>query len=113
MGRERGVIGGSEQFRVERGCEVGLLRGASRGGGAQLRGAGRGHAGEPVQALGAEQGKPGHADRGLDPVRAESRRTPGRVGPPPEWPMTANRSMPSASAMLATSAAADATFRPG
>jgi hypothetical protein len=40
MGRERGVIGGSEQFRVERGgCEVGLVRGASRGGGAQVRGA--------------------------------------------------------------------------
>src|SRR5215813_9291960 len=33
-------------------------------------------------------------------------------GPPPEWPMTANRSMPSASATLATYVASDATSRP-
>ena len=33
--------------------------------------------------------------------------------PPPEWPITANRSMPSASATRATSAAADAMSRPG
>ncbi len=33
-------------------------------------------------------------------------------GPPPEWPSTANRPMPSASAIAATSAAADATVRP-
>jgi hypothetical protein len=33
--------------------------------------------------------------------------------PPPEWPMTANRSMPSASATLAASPAANATSRFG
>ena len=34
-------------------------------------------------------------------------------GPPPDVPMTANRSMPSASATATTSAAADVTERPG
>ncbi len=34
-------------------------------------------------------------------------------GPPPEWPMTASRPMPSASARAAVSAAADAMRRPG
>jgi hypothetical protein len=34
-------------------------------------------------------------------------------GPPPDAPMTANRPTPSASATCATSAAADATSRPG
>ena len=33
-------------------------------------------------------------------------------GPPPEWPSTVNRPMPSASAIAATSAAADAIVRP-
>ena len=34
-------------------------------------------------------------------------------GPPPEWPMTANRSIPSASTTAATSAAAEPTGRSG
>jgi len=34
-------------------------------------------------------------------------------GPPPDAPITANRAMPSASAICATSLAADATSRPG
>jgi hypothetical protein len=34
-------------------------------------------------------------------------------GPPPEWPITANRSTPSASATTATSAATPPIVRPG
>ena len=62
------MIGRGEYLRVELGGrEVGLERRASGGGGAILRGARGGHAREPVQALGAERGRPRYADRGQDP----------------------------------------------
>jgi hypothetical protein len=57
-----------EYRRVELGGrEVGLKRRVSGGGGAILRGVGGGHAREPVQALGAERGRPRYADRGQEP----------------------------------------------
>ena len=68
----------------------------------------------------ANQSRPS-APNGAGPdMQTVARTRPGKTaaqaracGPPPESPMTANRSMPSASATLATSAAADATSRPG
>ncbi|GAB3847625.1 hypothetical protein GCM10027610_067870 [Dactylosporangium cerinum] len=47
-------------------------------------------------------------------TRSGSRAAQARAcGPPPEWPMTANRSTPSASATAAASLAAEATVRSG
>ena len=62
------MIGRGEYRRVELGGrEVGLERRVSGGGGAILRGVGGGHAREPVQALGAERGRPRYAGRGQEP----------------------------------------------
>lgn len=55
-------------------------------------------------------GEAAHAGRRPVMVSAAQARA---CAPPPEWPMTANRPMPKASATLATSAAADARSRPG
>src|SRR5690242_1272429 len=74
----------------------------------------------PPSVMPASQSRPS-ALRGARPEPLTTARTrPGSsaaqasaCGPPPEWPMTANRSIPSASAIPATSAAAEATSRPG
>ena len=100
----------SGSYSAEAQCSSSAAR--PLGGGAKFRRAGGGHAREPVQPLGVEGSQAGHTDHGQDPLRQERAAGQG-VGRPPEWPMTANRSMPSASATLATSAAADATSRPG
>jgi hypothetical protein len=74
----------------------------------------------PAGAIPAYQSRPS-APWGARPDAHTAQRTPSgssaaqasACGLPPEWPITANRSMPSAPAMLATSAAAEATSRPG
>jgi hypothetical protein len=70
------------------------------------------HAREPVQPLGVVGSQAGGADRGRTRSGSSAAQASAYAAPP-EWPMTANCSMPSASATPATSAATDARSRPG
>ena len=67
-----------------------------------------GHPGEPVEPRRAPYGAGPEALTAARTRSGSSAAQASACGPPPEWPMTANRSMPSASATAATSAAADA-----
>ena len=74
----------------------------------------------PGAAMPANQSSPSAQNGAITATQTTARTRPDSsaplaraCGPPPEWPITANCPMPSASAMPATSSAADAMSRPG